>query len=320
MYQCFGGFYDTACGDFNNTLATDSLNYWERSFFQRMRSLFKFDGLPEAGPGQIGWDYDAFLYQLLRMGYAVVFQTKQYGLVVQPGTPTGYGLQYQPRGMSIASPFFNFDRPLEIGTECAVIKLTPDYTGTWDVIRKYAVEMQNLEIAVRQAALNSRFAYAAVAKNDKDAQTMKTIFQQLQNGKPAVVVNGNLTTPKQLTAMQSEAQLPIMQFDRELKKNFILPELYDLRRSVLMDFYREIGVKIQPDKKERMVVSEADSADAETFNRRSVWKISLDNSLEICNSMYGTSITVEFLEPDPVEGQPENDPEGQERGDDDASE
>lgn len=311
MYQCFNGFYETPCGGFNESIAIDTLNYWERSFFQRMRSLFKFEGLPESGPGQIGWDYDAFLYQLLRMGYAVMFETKQYGLVVQPGVPTGYGLQYQPRGMSISTPFFNFDRPLEIGTECAVIKLTPDYTGTWDVIRKYAVEMQNLEVAIRQAVLNSRFAYAAIAKSDKDAATFRAMFEQMQNGKPAVVVNGNLTIPKQLTAAQTEAQLPIMQFDRDLKKNFILQELYDLRRSVLMDFYREIGVKIQPDKKERMVVSEADSADAETFNRRSVWKISLDNSLEICNSMYGTNISVEFLEPEP-------EPEPMDPGPDDA--
>ena len=59
MYQCYMGNYDV-------------LNYWEQSFLQRMRALYKFHGLPEAGPGQIGWDYDAFLYQLLRMGYAVM--------------------------------------------------------------------------------------------------------------------------------------------------------------------------------------------------------------------------------------------------------
>jgi hypothetical protein len=82
MYQCYQGHYDScACGTFRPpSFSGDVLGYWERSFFQRMRSLYKFSGLPEAGQGQVGWDYDALLYQLLRMGYAVVFNTKTYGL------------------------------------------------------------------------------------------------------------------------------------------------------------------------------------------------------------------------------------------------
>ena len=99
MYQCYDGHYDCTpmpCGTFDRTFSTDALTYWERSFFQRMRGMFEFRGLPEASAGQIAWDYDAFLYQLFRMGYAVVFHSKTYGVVVQPGVPTGYGLQLQP--------------------------------------------------------------------------------------------------------------------------------------------------------------------------------------------------------------------------------
>ena len=297
MYQCYQGHYDScACGTFRPpSFSGDVLGYWERSFFQRMRSLYKFSGLPEAGRGQVGWDYDALLYQLLRMGYAVVFNTKTYGLVVQPGAPTGFGLQFQPRGMVVNTPFFQFDRPLEIGRECEVIKLTPDYRGVWDVILKYAVEMQQAETAIRQAAINSRFAYAAVAKDDKGKRTIEAIMQQLENGKPAVVVNSDLAKP--MGAKDAEYQLPIYQFDRELAKNFILPELYDVRRTILTDFYRELGIRVQPDKKERLVVNESVSQDAETFNRREVWKISLDQSLERVNAMYGTNIRAEINEP-----------------------
>ena len=105
MYQCYNGFFDggVPCGTFIKSISNDALNYWERSFFQRCRSIIEFDGLPEAAPGQIGWDYDAFMYQLLRMGYVVVFNTKKYGMVVQPGYPSGYGLQYQPRAMTIST-------------------------------------------------------------------------------------------------------------------------------------------------------------------------------------------------------------------------
>lgn len=308
MYQCYAGFFDgVPCGTFQKSFSTDALNYWERSFFQRCRSILEFDGLPEASAGQIGWDYDAFLYQLFRMGYAVVFHSKKYGMVVQPGTPTGYGLQYQPRGMNITTQFFNFGRPLEIGTECGVIKLTPDYRGIWDIITKYAVEMQHAEVAIRQSALNARFAYGAFAKDDKQKRSLELLFQRLANGEPAIVVNADLKRPMDAKNTDGGAyELPIMQIDRDLSKNFILPELMEFRRTILMDFYRELGIKVQPDKKERLNVNESQSADAETFNRREVWRICLEKSLDEVNRMYGTNITFKINQPDMNEGSDEN--------------
>lgn len=308
MYQCYAGFFDgVPCGTFQKSFSTDALNYWERSFFQRCRSIIEFDGLPEAGAGQIGWDYDAFLYQLFRMGYAVVFRSKKYGMVVQPGTPTGYGLQYQPRGMNITTQFFNFGRPLEIGTECGVIKLTPDYRGIWDIITKYAVEMQHAEVAIRQSALNARFAYGAFAKDDKQKRSLELLFQRLANGEPGIIVNTELRRPMDAKSTDGGAyELPIMQIDRDLSKNFILPELMEFRRTILMDFYRELGIKVQPDKKERLNVNESQSADAETFNRREVWRICLEKSLNDVNRMYGTDITFKINQPDMDEGSDEN--------------
>lgn len=298
MYQCYGGHYDGApypC--FGPSFSSEALSYWERSFFQRMRGLVKFEGLPEAGEGQIAWDYDAFLYQLFRMGYCVVFQSKKYGVVTQPGYPTGYGLQFQPRGMQISTPFFNFPRPLEIGTECGVIKLTPDYRGVWDIIEKYAVEMQNAEVAIRQSALNARFAYGAFAKDDKQKRSLEALFQKLANGETGIVVNPDLRRPD-AGQKDGEYSLPIMQMDRDLSKNFILPDLMEYRRNILCDFYRELGVSVQPNKKERMVVTESKAADAETFNRREVWRITLEKSLEVVNVMYGLNITFEMVEPE----------------------
>lgn len=308
MYQCYAGFFDgVPCGTFQKSFSTDVLNYWERSFFQRCRSIIEFDGLPEAGAGQIGWDYDAFMYQLFRMGYAVVFRSKKYGMVVQPGTPTGYGLQYQPRGMNITTQFFNFGRPLEIGTECGVIKLTPDYRGIWDIITKYAVEMQQAEVAIRQSALNARFAYGAFAKDDKQKRSLELLFQRLANGEPGIIVNTELKRPMDAKSTDGGAyELPIMQIDRDLSKNFILPELMEFRRTILMDFYRELGIKVQPDKKERLNVNESQSADAETFNRREVWRICLEKSLDEVNRMYGTDITFKINQPDMDEGSDEN--------------
>lgn len=295
MYSLYGGVYDKGCSC-APTFSAFSKEYWERSLFQRLRTIFEFGGFPEGGAGQVRWDKDAFLYGLFRLGFLVVFETKQYGIVPpQPATPYGFGLQHQPVGMNIATPYFMFARPLEIGRECEVIKLTPDYRGVWDIIEKYASEMQYTEVAIRLAQINARFTYAIAAENDKDKQSIDAMMEKLANAEPAITYNVNLM--KQI-GKSGERVVPWQQFDRDLKQNFILPELLEARRTILSDFYKEIGIRIAPEKKERLIQTEVETSDSETYNRRMVWDISLQESLDKVNRMYGTKIWARFTEPE----------------------
>lgn len=288
MYS-YGNYYVSATDPPN--FSRFSQEYWERSLFQRMRTLFDIEGLPDASKNQIQTDKDAFLWGLFRNGFLVMFNTKQYGITFQPGTPAGVGLQYEPTSMTVATPFFSFERPLLIGEECEVVKLTPDYNGIWDIIGKYARELMLQEIAIRQSQINARFAYAISAKNDTQAKSIKAMFERVANGEPYIVYNENM---KNKGVPGETDALPWNQLDRDLKQNFILPELIDTRRHLLEDFYREIGIPLPVDKKERVNVTETQIATAEGYNRRSVWKQCLDESLDRCNRMYGTSIKAVF--------------------------
>ena len=270
-----------------------SQDYWERSLFQRMKTLYSIEGLPKAGKNQIQIDKDAFLWGLFRCGFLVMFNTKAYGITFQPGTPAGVGLQYEPTSMTVSTPYFNFTRPLLIGEECEVVKMTPDYQGVWDVITKYARELMLQEIAIRQSQINARFAYAIAAKNDNQARSIKAMFERVENGEPYIVYNENM---KNKGLPGEPDTLPWTQLDRDLKQNFILPELLDGRRQILEDFYREIGVPLPIDKKERVNVAETRIATAEGYNRREVWKQCLDESLDRCNRMYGTQMRAVFTD------------------------
>ena len=293
MFDVYHGMYNNNCYC-RATYSDFCKNYWERSLFQRLRTLFNFSGLPDGEPGQVAWDKDAFLYGLFRCGFLVVFESKTYGVVIQPATPQGIGLQFQPTGMMVATPYFSFTRPLEIGTECAVLKLTPDYRGVWDIIEKYASELQLMDIAIRQSQINARFSYAYVAKNDQDANTIKAIMDKIANAEPGVIVNNKLV---QSATDKTDIVPPWFQFDRDLSKNFILPELLEARRTSLTNFYHEIGVRTIPEKKERYISSEVNSYDAETYNRREVWNISLQESIKIVNEMYNLNISCDYVEP-----------------------
>lgn len=296
MYS-YQGYYDTMSGfSLSTAYNVNSRAYWERSLFQRCKALFKFTGLPEQSEKQIQTDYDAFLYALFKIGFLCVFESKKYGIVFQPATPTGCGLQFQPTGMQVTTPFFQFERPLIIGTECELVKLTPDYTGIWDIIAKYAEELMYNDVAIRQSAKNARFAYAMACKDDKTYRTLKALQERLENGDTAIYYDPNAKT----RSLTGEEQLPWQQFDRDLKANFIYPELLTARRTILTDFYRELGVQSANGKKERVNLMESTAFEAETFNRRQVWELSLSQSLERVNRLFGTDIRFEYNEVKPV--------------------
>lgn len=289
MYR-YGGIYDRQMSF--NSGPNFSMEYWTRSLYQRLTALINIKGLPEGSEKQYAWDIDALKYALFFIGYMGVFESKKYGVVPQPGTIAGYGLQYQPTGFIVNTPYFQFGRPLRIGVECELIKLTPDYTGVFDIITKYASELKEIDTSIRSAARGSRFAYALIADSDKSARTMKAIREKIINGDDVII-------DEKVVRNKADAdQLPWYQFDRDLKQNYILGELLEARRNTLVDFYREIGVRMLDDKKERMITGEVAAGNAETFIRSEVWAEALKTSLAKVNAMFGTQLQMEINEPD----------------------
>lgn len=294
MYYNYGGMYNAP--PYLNNAPNASMDYWTRSLFQRLTALIDFKGLPEKAPGQYGWDKDAFKYGLYMIGYLAVFRSAEYGIVPQPGRVTGFGLQYQPSGITIATPYFQFQRPLKIGVETELVKLTPDYTGVFDIITKYAAELKEIDTSIKSAARNSRLAYALVASSDKSAKTMQAIREKIINGDD-VIIDERIMRDK-----ANPDQAPWFQWDRDLKSNYVLGDLLDARRTTLVDFYREIGVRMLDDKKERMLTAEVDAGNEETFIRSEVWIETLKESCKKVNKMFGTNIEPVLNRPDMPEG------------------
>ena len=289
MYR-YGGIYDRQMSF--NSGPNFSMEYWTRSLYQRLTALINIKGLPEGSEIQYAWDIDALKYALFYIGYIGVFESKKYGVVPQPGTIAGFGLQYQPTGFIVNTPYFQFGRPLRIGVECELIKLTPDYTGVFDIITKYASELKEIDTSIKAAARGSRFAYALIADSDKSARTMKAIREKIINGDDVII-------DEKVVRNKADAdQLPWYQFDRDLKQNYILGDLLEARRNTLVDFYREIGVRMLDDKKERMITGEVAAGNAETFIRSEVWAEALKTSIAKVNAMFGTKLEMEINEPD----------------------
>ena len=222
-----------------------------------------------------------------------MFRSEQYGVVPVPATLTGYGLQFQPTGVMISTPYFQFTRPLKLGVEAELLKLTPDYSGVFSIVTKYAAELKEIDTSIKSAARNSRLAYALVADSDRSARTLKGIREKIINGDD-VIIDQTLTRRKGA----DKDELPWYQFDRDVKQSYILGDLLEARRNTLVDFYREIGVRMLDDKKERMLTGEVAAGEAETFIRSEVWIEALKESCEKVNELFGTQLVPSINKPD----------------------
>lgn len=294
----YGGQYGFTAPMYGDNLPEAALDYWTRSLFQRMTALININGAPAYPENPYTWDIDALKYQLFMLGFAVVFNSKTYGVVPQPGTLSGYGLQYQPTHAVIATPYFQFDRPIIIGKECELIKLTPDYTGIFDIVAKYATELREIDISLKSAARNTRLGYTMVADSDSSARTLKNVRQKIINGDDAIIDQKLIRKKK-----NDETELPWYQFDRDIKQSYIVNDLLEARRTVLVDFYKEIGVRMLDNKKERMITNEVNAQEAETFIRSEVWAETLKTSVEKVNDMFGTNLNIEINKPDIIPAQ-----------------
>lgn len=299
MYN-YGYIYNNLAPLSLNNFPQFSMDYWTRSLYQRLTAMIDFEGLPEGSEKQYGWDVDALKYGLFYIGFLAVFESKKYGVVPQPAALTGYGLQFQPSGVIINTPYFQISEPLKLGVQAELLKLTPDYTGVFDIVSKYASELKEIDTSIKSAARNSRFGYALVADSDRSARTLKAVREKIINGDDAII------DEKLLRSKGSDPDaLPWFEFDRDLKNNYILGDLLEARRTTLVDFYREIGVRMVDEKKERMITGEIAAGEAETFIRSEVWSEALTESCKKINAMFGTNITARINRPDYIGGEQE---------------
>lgn len=263
-----------------------SFAYWERSLFQRACSTLEFE-LPEQWQGQVK---DFFYYCLFRFGYVVVFYDVEYGLTFQPCNLKGYDLYYQPTDAIISNPAFSVKqnmRNYKIGSNCELIKLTPDYMGVWDIIDFYADKLSTLDGAISMSLINNKFAFLIGAKTKAAAESLKKMLDKVNRGEPAVIFDSKLITDDPVSK-----DTPFQVWDRKLKENYITTDQLNDFQTILNNFDAEVGIPTIPyQKKERLVTSEAESRVIDSTSRSIIWYETLQSSIEKVNNMFNSSIS-----------------------------
>lgn len=254
--------------------------YFCKYLLQKAISVFKWT-LPE------DWDADYFKYVLYGIGFIGIVNTRSFGVICQHGTLGGYNLYYRPKYIIITNPLLRNTIQADIDTECAVIKLQPDYSSIMDIVGYYADQMALGAEALGMNLVNVKNGVVFGAANKAQAEAFKKMFDQVSDGNPAVFVGKDM--------LDDQGKPSWFPFVQNLKEQYIASDIISDMRKIEAQFDTKIGIpNANLDKKERLVTDEINANNVETATMCEQWLECIRKGVDKANAMYGLSLAVDW--------------------------
>ena len=256
---------------------TALFNFFFRYLYLKTTSIFRWL-LPKNFEKNY-YDMSVFLG-----GYVTIVETDKFGVIPQWTGLRGYNVQYQPTHAIVVNPLISGILEPEIGRNCVVIKLNPDYLGIYDLIAFHADMMALCAENAGVNEVNSQLAYVFATEDKATSETFKKMYDTIHSGNPAVVVGKNL--------FDNDGNPLWNTFTQKLKENYIAPDVLATLKKWEQRYLTCIGIKTAPDKKERMITDEALANDDETSTLIDIWLESLQDGCKKARDMFGINIRV----------------------------
>lgn len=250
----------------------ENTRYYMRALYQRVLSGASFKLPVQWAKGK-----RYFKNVLYSMGFIGIANTPEYGIIPQICTFNGYGIFLQPTNMMIHQPLVSFEG--EIGKDCEIINLTPDWRGIWDIIEHYAIRLSTAITSVDVSLVNSRVSFIALAKNKSASETLKILYEKISAGSPFEVVDKTLKGD----GLDDD---PIWTYSQDVANNYITDKLLENVDTLLQQFDNEVGILAIGDKKERRITDEVQMIADDTCARASTWFESLTDSFDRVNALF----------------------------------
>lgn len=254
--------------------------FFQRYLLQKAISVFKW-AMPST------WSRDYFLYTLYCWGFVAIINTDKFGVIPQGCGLKGYNVFYQPRSVIIQNPLISHTLEPEIGKNCVLLKLQPDFCGIMDLVSFYAQEMALASEAVDVNLLNSKLSYVFTASNKNAAESLKKLYDRIASGEPAVVVDKALYNDDGTVCWEA--------FQQNVGQNYIVSDLLSDLRKIEAEFDTKVGIpNANTDKKERLISDEVNANNVETQNLPELWLESLRQGCEEARKMFGIDLSVDW--------------------------
>lgn len=257
------------------------LHYGEY-LFKKALSVLEFTNLPS------WWAENYFKYVLFGYGYLAVFKDPAYGPIPQNcSLSDNRTIFYQPKRVLIANPALDRSIELEVGEDCEILKLQPDYDSIIPLVSMYAdllaVSVETLSINM----LNSKVSLVFFAQNKAMAETFKKMYDQISSGQPFTIVDKNI--------LDEDGQKSWDFFINNVGQNYIVDRVLNDMQTIEDQFNTIVGIpNANTQKRERLITSEVASNDVETRCMVDVWLNEIRNDLKKINRMFNLNIGVRY--------------------------
>ena len=267
---------------------TGLVNFYMRYLVQKVISVFEFLNIPES------WAMNYFQYVLICRGYIGIINTERYGVIPQECGLGGFNIFYQPQFITVANPLLPGIRQPEIGTECEVIKMQPDYGSIMDLVAAYADLMALCLESAGVNLLNSKLSYVFAAGNKTQAESFKKMFDRIASGEPAVFVDKNL--------FNEDGSRNWDVFFQNLKQNYVASDILNDMKSIEDQFNTAIGIpNANTQKRERLITDEVNANNIDTEAKISLWIETMKKDMRRVNEMFGLELDVRYRFADRME-------------------
>lgn len=282
VYFDYQNLYDSQFRPYGMHARNTGLSlFFDRYLFQKLFSVYDFT-IPD------NWDPDYFRYTLFVMGYTIIFNTDRFGVINNHGCLYGRNVYYRPTRAMVTNPALKGSSVnLDIGTNCQIIKLAPDYRGAYDVVSTFSDIMALILESMGTNLFNTKLAYVFAADNKAVAETFKAMFSDIASGQPAVVIDKKL--------FNAEGEPNWVQFNQNLKNTFLGNDLATFMASVESMFLSFIGIdNVNFEKRERLTNDEVNANNQNTKAVAKVWLDSMQKSMNKVNDMFGLNLSVKL--------------------------
>lgn len=255
--------------------------YFRRYLIQKILSVYEFEGIPET------WSKDYFLYTLFIWGFVSVVETDKFGVIPQHCSLFGYDVFYRPTNVTIANPLLRGILQPQIGVDCELIKMQPDYGSCWDIVSYYADLLALASESLAVNIVNSKLAYVFACDNKTVAESFKKMYDKLNEGNPAVFADSKLF---------DESGEPLWTtFQNNLKQNYVAGDMLDDMLKIDARFCTEIGIpNVNLAKASGVTDNEVEANNIDTKSKASLWLETISDGLNKVNDMFDLNLSVKF--------------------------
>lgn len=266
--------------------------YFRRYLIQKIFSVFDFEGIPET------WAKDYFFYTLFLWGNIAIIDTDKYGVICQHCGLSGYDVFYRPTTAIISNPLIE-PAELRIGTECALVKMQPDYGGAYDICNYYADQLALCAEGLATNLVNTKLAFVFAAGSKSAAQSLKKLYDKIASGSPAVFADKKLWGDDGRPMWDT--------FSQNLQQNYIAGDILTDMAQIDNRFEMTVGISnTNLSKASGVSDAEVHANDEGTKSLALLWLDTIREGLDVANRLFGLNMSVNLRFDTPEGGDPDD--------------